>query len=71
MRRIPVVVSRDRSAPTTAVSTTHQTAEPAKTPRVSNVAPARSPPVTPSPTNNAANETIVIGFVSVSPSVLR
>jgi predicted metal-binding membrane protein len=70
-RRMPVVVSRDRNAPTTVTSTTHQAADPPNTPRVSEAAPAASPPVTPRPTNKAANDKIVIGFVSVRPSVLR
>ena len=33
-RRMPLGVSRDRNAETTVVSTTHQSADPANTPRV-------------------------------------
>jgi len=64
-------VIRERTTLTSVVSTTHQPDEPAKTPAVRRAAPGMSSPRIPRPTNNAAKDRIVIGFVSVNASVVR
>src|SRR5262245_3987747 len=62
-------VTRDRSAATTAVRITHQTAEPHHTPSVSSAASMPLPATIPRPANAAANDRIVIGLVIVRPWV--
>ena len=61
------IVTRDRSAATTAVRINHQSVEPHHTPRVISAASIALSATIPSPAKAAANERIVIGFVIVRP----
>jgi hypothetical protein len=68
--RKPPAESFGRKRPVPPLNTSHQAAEPRKTPRTSSAAERASlAPVTPRPANIAAKERIVVGFVSVRKNV--
>src|SRR5262245_3289145 len=61
---------RDRTAPTTPLRRSHQSAEPRKTPPTRRAASRQLPaPAMPKPTKTATKERIVAGFASVSSNV--
>ena len=68
-QRIARGVIRVRRPATTPVRIAHQATEPANTPATTAVAPPTPPVPAPMLANSAANDRIVAGLVSVSPTI--